>query len=67
MPWNERSRMDKRVLLVGEYLKGERPMTEVGRDSGSAGRQCPQQSSNVPKLRQPLRLQPCRQSSRLTP
>jgi transposase InsO family protein len=34
MAWNERSRMDKRVLLVGEYLKGERPMTELCREFG---------------------------------
>ena len=34
MTWNERSRMDKRVLLVGEYLKGERPMTELCREFG---------------------------------
>jgi transposase-like protein len=34
MPWNERSRMDKRLLLVGEYLKGERPMTELCREFG---------------------------------
>jgi len=26
--------MDKRVLLVGEYLKGERPMTELCREFG---------------------------------
>ena len=32
MPWNERSRMDKRLLLIGEYLKGERPMTELCRE-----------------------------------
>ena len=34
MAWKERSRMDKRVLLVGEYLKGEKPMTELCRDFG---------------------------------
>ena len=25
MVWKERSRVDERVLLVGEYLKGEEP------------------------------------------
>ncbi len=34
MAWKERSRMDKRVLLVGEYIKGERPMTELCREFG---------------------------------
>src|SRR6187551_1165759 len=34
MAWNERSRMDKRLLLVGEYLKGEKPMTELCREFG---------------------------------
>jgi transposase-like protein len=29
MIWQERSRMDKRLVLVGEYLKGEKPMTEL--------------------------------------
>ena len=29
MAWKERSRMDKRLVLVGEYLKGEKPMTEL--------------------------------------
>ena len=26
MVWKERSRVNERVLLVGEYLKGEEPM-----------------------------------------
>ena len=34
MAWKERSRMDKRVFLVGEYFKGERPMTELCREFG---------------------------------
>ena len=34
MAWRERSRMDKRVLLVGEYIKGEKPMTELCREFG---------------------------------
>jgi hypothetical protein len=29
MAWKERSRMDKRLVLIGEYLKGEKPMTEL--------------------------------------
>jgi transposase InsO family protein len=34
MVWKERSHVDERVLLVGEYLKGERPMTELCREFG---------------------------------
>jgi putative transposase len=34
MVWKERSRVDERVLLVGEYMKGERPMTELCREFG---------------------------------
>jgi transposase-like protein len=34
MVWKERSRMDERVLLVSEYLRGERPMTELCREFG---------------------------------
>lgn len=29
MVWKERSRVDERMLLIGEYLKGERPMTDL--------------------------------------
>lgn len=29
MVWKERSRMNERMLLIGEYLKGQRPMTEL--------------------------------------
>ena len=29
MVWKERSRMNERMLLIGEYLKGERPMTDL--------------------------------------
>ena len=35
MAWNERSRMDKRVLLVGEYLKGERFLPSHARPTRS--------------------------------
>lgn len=34
MVWMERSRVDERVLLVSEYLKGEQPMTELCREFG---------------------------------
>lgn len=34
MAWKERSRVDERVLLVGEYLKGERGMAELCREFG---------------------------------
>src|SRR5690349_14396822 len=34
MVWKERSRMDERVQLVGEYLKGERSMTTLCHDFG---------------------------------
>jgi hypothetical protein len=30
--------MDKRVLLVGEHLKGEKPMSELCHEFGAAGR-----------------------------
>ena len=29
MVWKESSRVDERMLLIGEYLKGERPMTDL--------------------------------------
>lgn len=38
MAWKERSRMDKRMLLVGEYLKGETAMTELCREFGISRR-----------------------------
>jgi putative transposase len=31
MGWKERSRVDERVLLVGEYLKGKEPMSTLAR------------------------------------
>ena len=34
MAWKERSRMDERVQLVGEYLKGERSMISLCQDFG---------------------------------
>ncbi|MDB4990046.1 MAG: Mobile element protein [Myxococcaceae bacterium] len=34
MAWKERSYVDERVLLVSEYLKGERPMAELCREHG---------------------------------
>jgi transposase InsO family protein len=34
MVWKERSRVDERLLLVGEYIKGERPMAELCREFG---------------------------------
>jgi len=34
MVWKERSRMDERVLLVGEYLKGEQSMAQLCREFG---------------------------------
>ena len=34
MAWKERSRVDERVLLVGEYLKGERAMTDLCQEFG---------------------------------
>lgn len=34
MAWKERSRMDRRILLVGEYIKGDKPMAELCRDFG---------------------------------
>ena len=34
MAWKERSRMDNRMLLIGEYLKGETPMTQLCREFG---------------------------------
>jgi transposase-like protein len=34
MAWKERSRMDKRLVLVGKYLKGEKPMTELCLEDG---------------------------------
>jgi transposase InsO family protein len=34
MVWKERSRMDERVLLVSEYLKGEQPMAWLCREFG---------------------------------
>ena len=34
MVWKERSRVDERVLLVGEYLKGEEPMSTLARQFG---------------------------------
>jgi putative transposase len=32
MAWKERSRVDERMLLIGEYLKGERAMTDLCRE-----------------------------------
>jgi transposase len=34
MAWKERTRVDERVVLVGEYMKGERAMTELCREFG---------------------------------
>jgi putative transposase len=34
MVWKERSRVDERVLLVSEYMKGERAMTQLCSDFG---------------------------------
>jgi transposase InsO family protein len=34
MVWKERSRVDERMLLIGEYLKGEREMSELCREFG---------------------------------
>lgn len=34
MGWKERSRVDERVLLVGEYLKGGEPMSTLARQFG---------------------------------
>src|SRR5688500_12195081 len=34
MAWKECSRVDQRVLLVSEYLKGEQPMAELCRAFG---------------------------------
>ena len=34
MVWKERSRVDERVVLVGEYMKGEEPMSELARQFG---------------------------------
>jgi putative transposase len=34
MVWKERSRVNERVLLIGEYLKGERAMTDLCREFG---------------------------------
>jgi putative transposase len=34
MVWKEWSRVDERMLLIGEYLKGERAMTELCREFG---------------------------------
>src|SRR5215510_12809936 len=34
MAWRERSRVDERVLLVSEYVKGERTMTELCSEFG---------------------------------
>lgn len=34
MAWKERTRVDERVVLVSEYMKGERPMTELCREFG---------------------------------
>ena len=34
MAWKERSRMDERVVLVSEYVKGERSMAELCREFG---------------------------------
>jgi len=34
MVWKERSQVDERMLLIGEYLKGERAMTDLCRESG---------------------------------
>jgi len=34
MVWKERSRVDERVLLIGEYLKGDRTMAELCRAFG---------------------------------
>lgn len=34
MAWKECSRVDQRVLLVSEFLKGEQPMAELSRSFG---------------------------------
>ena len=34
MAWKEWSRVDERMLLIGEYLKGERAMTDLCREFG---------------------------------
>jgi hypothetical protein len=34
MVWTERSRVDDRVFLVSEYMKGEQAMTELCREFG---------------------------------
>jgi putative transposase len=34
MGWKERSRVDERMLLIGEYLKGERAMTDLCQEFG---------------------------------
>jgi putative transposase len=34
MSWKERTRVDERVVLVGEYVKGERTMAELCREFG---------------------------------
>jgi transposase len=34
MVWKERSRVDERMLLIGEYLKGERAMTDLCQEFG---------------------------------
>jgi putative transposase len=34
MAWKERSRVDERMLLIGEYLKGERVMVDLCREFG---------------------------------
>jgi putative transposase len=34
MTWKELSRVDERIVLVSEYLKGEKPMTELCREFG---------------------------------
>lgn len=34
MVWKERSRVDERIVLVGEYMKGEEAMSELAREFG---------------------------------
>jgi transposase-like protein len=72
MVWKERSRMDERMLLIGEYLKGERGMTDLcqefgisrktaykwSRDTGRAGQPGSRISPGRPLLIQPGSRQP---------
>jgi transposase-like protein len=34
MVWKERSRVDERIVLIGAYMKGEEPMSELARQFG---------------------------------